>query len=202
MPEPSFAKSLFACDDATSLTLAGGNRFIRKLPDKRSLGYLHKLYTPLTDEGVRRLSDALGYCASAEFEDFLRWSNGASLFDNNIQIFGLVERLNRSLSPDDQQPISVETENLNFRVENDNRWSDGWLRIGSITGEYDNVSIEISADGACTLRSKSLECSFESFDRCMNAIVDRIGTCFTCNGIVDGSHGEFDSAVASLFSPQ
>ena len=119
----------------TSLSLAGGNRFIRKLPDKRALGYLHKLHTPLSEEGLRKLSKVYDHRLPSEYENFLRWSNGASLFDNNVYLYGLVDTLDRSLSPDAQQPISIEMANVGFRADNQDRWSVGWMTIGSIVGQ-------------------------------------------------------------------
>jgi hypothetical protein len=202
MPEPSFAQSLLACNDATSLALAGGNRFIRKLPDKRALGYLHKLHTPLSAEQLRKLSEVVDHRLSSEFEDFLRWSNGASLFDNNVYLCGHVDRVDRSLSLDAQQPISIEMENLGFRAENQDRWNFGWMKIGSIVGQDSNISIELNADGTCALRAGDRTFSANSFDRCVSAIIDRIGTCFTCDGILDREHVELDAAVASFFLPQ
>ena len=125
-----------------------------------------------------------------------------SLFDNNVLIFGLVTNLNRSLSPDAQQSISIETENVSFRVENRDRWSVGWMKIGAIIGENSNVSIELNADGVCTLRSGNRTFAIDSFQRCVGAIIDRIGTCFSCDGIVDQSYVELDAVVASYFLPQ
>lgn len=202
MPEPSFAKSLLACDDASSLKLKGGNRFIRKLPNDRSLSYLHKLHTPLDDERLGKLFEALDRLVSAEFDNFLRWSNGASLFDNNLLLFGFVEKISRDLSTDTQQPISIVTENIALRTENHARWDDGWLKVGSVVGENSNGSIELNASGACVLRSGNDTFSSGSFEQCIGAIIDRIGICFSCDGIIDGRYAELDAAVASLFHPQ
>jgi hypothetical protein len=196
--EPSFARSLFECDDASSLNLAGGNRLIRKLPDDRSASYLHRLYAPLDDADLARMGDAMGRRLPEAFMSFLRWSNGASLFDNQLYVFGSVERLSRDGDPKKQQPISIEDNNRIFSATNGDRWHDGWTRIGSVVGWDSRYGIELHDDGTCAVVSEAGLLSAPSFGHCMTAIIERIGPCFSCDGIIDDSYAEIEAALSSL----
>ena len=198
MAEPSFARSLFNCDDASSLKLANGNRFIRKLPDDRSLGYLHKLYAPLDDSKLERMSDAIGCRLPEEFQSFLQWSNGASLFDNQLNVFGSVALLSRSIDPERQQPISIENSNRTFSMVERGRWLEGWTKIGSVVGWDSNYGIELHRDGRCNVVSESGDLTTPSLSRCLTTIIDRISPCFSCTGIIDRSKAEIEAALSSL----
>ena len=194
----SFVRSVFNCDDASSLKLANGNRFRRKLPDDRSLGYLHKLYAPLDHARLERMSDAIGRQLPEEFQSFLQWSNGASLFDSHIHVFGSVERLARSIDPESQQPISIEDSNRVFSVANIDRWNEGWTKIGSVVGWESSYGIELHRDGSCTVRSEVGDLTAPSLSQCLATIIDRISPCFSCDGIIDRSYAEIETAFSSL----
>jgi hypothetical protein len=193
---------LFECDDASSVKLPSGNRFIRKLPDDRALAYLHKLFAPLDDAELQRMSEALGRQLPGEFQSFLRWSNGAALFDNAVYIFGSVERLSRNVDPDKQQPVAIDDRNRVFSVTKRDRWHQGWTEIGSVVGWDSSYGIELRADGTCALTSEAGALIAPSFGQCMTTIIDRIGPCFSCNGIVDSSYAEIEAALFSLIRPQ
>lgn len=202
MQTPPFAKTLFKCDDPTSLKLENGNRFIRKLPDDRSLGYLHKLFTPLDDAGLESLHQALEQPLPADFTSFLQWSNGACLFDNKIYLFGLIGSLSRDLSPEKQQPISIDDNNRIFAATNGARWAEGWRVIGSVVGWSSSYAIELHRDGRCAITSEQIARSMPSFTQCLSTVIDRVDACFSCDGIIDRSHAELESALAILVRPQ
>jgi hypothetical protein len=202
MTEPSFAKILLACDDASSLRLKGGNWFIRKLPGDRSLGYLHKLHTPLTHDHVNDLEVAIGRDFPTQFSDFLQWSNGASLFDNRVYLYGRADSISRGISPDKQMPISLGTANLVFSAANQSRWQEGWMLVGSVVGQEANYNIELHTDGMCAITSDHGTYSANTFQDCLTTIIDRIGACFSCDGIIDDSYAELHAAVASVLRPQ
>lgn len=201
MNQPSFADSLLICDDESSLKMRGGNRFIKKLPDDRSLGYLHKLHGPLSNVEIERICDGIGRRLPAQMESFLCWSNGASLFDNQIYLFGLAESVSRSLAPETQKPISIVDKNRIFSAARHRRWNDGWIHVGSIVGWDANYEIELHESGACAVTFREATYSSASFEQCVESIIDRISICYSCDGIIDHSFGEVDAAVASLFRP-
>jgi hypothetical protein len=194
MRQPSFASSLFGCDDASSLTTLSGNRFIRKLPDDRALSYLHKLYAPLDTIKLDRLRSALASKLPADFEAFLLWSNGASLFDNQLYLFGLVEDFSRDIAPERQQPLSIIDKNSGSGRE-------GWTRIGSVVGWSIRYDIEVHETGACALTTEEGEYAAQTFEQCVGRIIDRLGSCFSCDGVNDRTYAEVEVAVASLVLP-
>lgn len=195
MSQPAFVRPLFECDDSSSLHLRNGHRFIRKLPDDRSLGYLHKLYPPLDAYGVQRMNGAIGRRLPEEFESFLMWSNGASLFDNQVYIFGFVESLTRGIEVEKQQPISIVDANRDFPAD---RRDDGWTRIGSVVGWDSRYEIDLHEKEECVLTSASGTLSKMSFEHGIAAIIGRVSGCFSCNGIIDRSYAELEAALLSL----
>lgn len=202
MNQPSFANSLLICDDDSSLKMSGGNRFIRKLPDDRSLGYLHKLHGPLGKVEIGRICDGIGRRLPAQLESFLHWSNGASLFDNRIYLFGLAEgAFSRSLAPEMQKPISIVNQNRIFSAAKSRRWNDGWIHVGSIVGWDADYEIELHENGDCAVTFQEATYCSASFEQCVKSIIDRISVCYSCNGIIDHSFGEVYAAIESLFRP-
>lgn len=194
MPQPGFTARLLDCDDGSSLRFQTGNRFIRKLPDQRSLGYLHKFYAPLADAAradlLRRLSSA--------YLDFLKWANGAALFDNCIALFGHVEPITRDSAPEAVTAISISRENEIFALVEPRRWDEGWTKIGSLVGWDSRYTLQLNGDGRCAIVSEEAAYTASSLDECLETIIARVAPCFTCDGIIDGSYVELEAALASL----
>lgn len=196
---PRFADKLVECDDRSSITLANGGRFIRKLPDDRPLGYLHKFYAPLSDIAllgsmVSRLPDS--YIA------FLQWANGASLFDNTLSLYGYVRNIARSSAPEFAAPISLNHGNEIFAAVKHQRWMRGWTEIGAVMGWSSVYKIELNSDGRCAVTSENEECSSASLEQCMRKVIDRLAACFDCRGLLDESGTELEAALSSLVMPQ
>lgn len=202
MRQPAFASSLFDCDDATSLRLATGARFIRKLPDGRELGYLHKLYPPIGGTDLEALQVAFGGRLPADYRAFLSWANGASLFDNGIYLLGFVENVTRSTEMGDQAAVSIAWQNELFSATNPERWEGGWTRVGSAVGWDSRYDLQIHRDGACAFVGPRGAHVAPSFDACLARLIGRVGTCYSCDGVIDPSYGEVEAALASLIQTQ
>ena len=202
MQQPAFASSLFDCDDATSLRLATGARFIRKLPDDRSLGYLHKLFSPITSVDQEKLQSTLGRRLPAQYQEFLQWANGASLFDNGIYLLGFSENLSRSTEIGDQAAISITWENEVFSATKPERWEGGWTKVGSAVGWDSTFDLQLHQDGSCAFVGAHGAHVSPSFDECLGRLISRVGTCFSCDGVIDKSYAEVESALASLIQGQ
>lgn len=144
------------------------------------------------------MSDAIGRRLPKEFQSFLQWSNGASLFDNQLYVFGSVERLSRNIDPEKQQPISIEDSNRVFSVAKSDRWHKGWTMIGSVVGWDSSYGIELHRDGMCTVMSEAGGLTAPSLGQCLTTIIDRISPCFSCDGILDRSYAEIEAALSSL----
>jgi len=198
MKQPGFTTSLFDCDDSSSLKLETGSRFVRKLPDERSLGYLHKFYAPLPDGSdialLRRLPK--------DYVDFLKWANGAALFDNCIALFGYVEMITRDTAPGAATAISISNENELFALMQRKRWDEGWTLIGGLGGWDSSYDLQVNGDGRCAIVAQEATCTSSSFNECMATIVNRLTPCFSCDGRIDNSYAELEAALSSILRPQ
>ena len=202
MHAPSFSGPLFRCDDDSTLLLRNGGRFIRKLPDDRSLGYLHKLYYPLDAAALERLRSELGDRLPDQHEAFLRWANGASLFDGCVSLFGLVEKFTRSVEPEAQNPICIASANRRFSRMVPERWEAGWTVIGTAVGWDTRYELQVHKSGSCALLGEELAYVASCFDECLETIVGRIDPCFSFDGLVDGDYAEIEAALGSLMRAQ
>jgi hypothetical protein len=202
MVQPRFADALFRCDDSSSLRLPTGAQFIRKLPDDRPLGYLHKLYAPITSDGVGKLQSGFGRNLPKQYATFLAWANGAALFDNSVALFGDVENVTRSVEPAEVTAISIQWENELYSVTESERWQQGWIKIGGIVGWDSRYSLELHESGPCAVRGGAGEHCDRSFEECMARVIARLDPCFTCDGLVDETCAELEGALASLVRAQ
>jgi hypothetical protein len=194
MSSPNFTGRLFECDDGSSLTLRTGSRFIRKLPDERSLGYLHRLYAPLHEGTCAPLLRRL----PSEYLDFLKWANGAALFDNCLALYGYVETVTRDPTPEAVTAISITWKNEIFAAMEQRRWDEGWTAIGSLVGWDVTYTLQLHQDGSCVVAKDTHVSPASPFDRCLETIISRVAPCFTCAGIIDDSYAELEAALASL----
>ena len=67
--------------------LENGTRLICPTPHIAPQAWLHVLFPPLSDEGVRQLAELSGFDLPDDFRSFLQRSNGARLF-SEISIWG------------------------------------------------------------------------------------------------------------------
>ncbi|SEI80064.1 hypothetical protein SAMN05518849_101961 [Sphingobium sp. AP50] len=201
MNEPTFAHRLLQYDDATSLALTNGARFIRKLPDDRSLGYLHKLFPAVTDRQLDELEEALVRPIPVAYRAFLLWSDGACFFDNSIYLYGFAENQARSLEPVDQTAISIRQENQLFSVAESERWSAGWMKVGNTVAWSSKVDLLLHEDGACAIIGVTGSHVAGSFDEAIHLLLDRIGPCFSGDGLIDRDYANLEAGLASLVRP-
>jgi hypothetical protein len=194
MRQPEFTTGLFDCDDSSSVTLRTGSRFVRKLPDERVLGYLHKFYAPLSDGADAEILERL----PNECIDFLKWANGAALFNNSIELFGFVETIVRDIRLEAATGISIAHENEAFALMERRRWEQGWTKIGSMVGWDSTYILQVNRDGRCAIVSDEIARTASSFGACMSSIIGRVSPCFTCDGIIDASYRDLETALASL----
>lgn len=198
MIEPDFAHLVLKYDDTTSLTFPAGGRFIRKLPDDRSLGYLHKLFPPVNNFQLEELEAALGRQLPKAYQEFLLWSDGACFFDNSIYLFGFSENLSRSLEPEHQSAISIRMENRLFSATDSDYWAEGWTKIGSVVGGKSNFDLLLHGDGSCAISDGASSYIAESFDDCLNLILGRVEIFFSRDGLINRDYVGLEASLASL----
>jgi len=188
-----------ACADASSRVLPTGARFIKNLADKGPLAFLHCLYAPLTRPQRERCEAALGRNLPRELAQFMERANGATLFDKAIYLFGYVERVTRSLALEDQAPISLTNANEVFAASCPDRWREGWMHFGSLTGWSTSLSLQAHSNGECAIVwDDGRRVDFTSFPAMLCRLVERIGPCFTCTGIRDQTYRELEATLNGL----
>lgn len=198
MSEPIFAHVIRQYDDATSLALLAGGRFIRKLPDDRSLGYLHKLFPAVVDHQLREIEGAFERRIGAAYREFLLWSDGACFFDNSIYLYGFAENQTRSLEAVNQTAISIRQENRLFSVSHPDCWAAGWMKIGSVVGWSSKLDLLLHEDGACAIMGPTGSYVAASFNDALGLVLDRIGACFSGDGLIDRDYVSLEASLASL----
>jgi hypothetical protein len=134
--------------------------------------------------------------------DFLRWANGAALFDNCIALSGFVETITRDPEPEAATVISIDSENEVFALVERRRWEDGWTIIGGLVGWDSSYTLQLHSDGRCAVVGGAADYTASSFGECLETIIAHVGPCFTCEGIVDRSYAELEAALASFARPQ
>jgi hypothetical protein len=205
MTSAAIMEVLDLCDDPTSVALATGARFVRKLPGPATLNYLHSLYAPLPPDMLTAMEDDLGGRLPQAFADFLLGANGARLFVHALHLFGYAtgQSVSRSTNLEDQEAISICWKNDLLRNVQPVRWADGWRTVGSLAGWTTQLDIQLHHSGACSLRHGDAEGrDFQSFDALLREVVPRLQSCFDCTGPIDPTYGQLEAIVSSLTTTQ
>ena len=97
--------------------LADGTHLIGKAPHIAPLAWLHSIYPGLTEQNILELEKQLKHPIPDDYKSFLRISNGLSVFNTTLSLFGLRRNYDRSV---DQvwQPFDILTSNIRERPEN------------------------------------------------------------------------------------
>jgi len=188
-----------ACDDASSRVLPSGARFIKNLADQGPLAFFHCLYAPLVRSERERCEVTLGRSLPLELAQFMERSNGATLFDKTIWLFGYVERITRSLALEDQAPISLTDQNELFAASHPDRWRKGWMHFGSLVGWSTSLSLQAHSTGECAIvGDDGKHVNFTSIPAMLTRLMERIGPCFTCSGVRDQTYRELEATLNGL----
>lgn len=126
-------------------------------------------------------------------------SNGATLFDKAIYLFGYVERVTRSLALEDQAPISLTDKNKVFAACYPDRWREGWMHFGSLVGWSTTVSLQVHSEGECALVwNDGTDVNFTNFPAMLMRLIETLGPCFTCLGVRDQTYRELEATLDGL----
>jgi hypothetical protein len=97
--------------------LKDGTILIGRAPHIAPFAWLHTLYPPLTEDEIANLEHQLGMTIPQPYCEFLKISNGLTVFNNTLALYGLRKRYGRSIG-DAWQPLSILTRNVNERPTN------------------------------------------------------------------------------------
>lgn len=131
---------------------AVGAVLIGKLPGG-PLRYLHSLFPPF-DGIVDEIQNILSFPVPESYAKFFSLSDGATLFDNTLFVYGARGATTRDISVDNIRPIS-----LAEQVALCNEISPGrdWIEVGSLAAATKNYILEIDQTGITALRSPNGE---------------------------------------------
>ncbi|MCJ8159898.1 SMI1/KNR4 family protein [Sphingomonas sp. LaA6.9] len=180
-----------------------GGSSLHSEASRRPLAWL-PAYALLTDLWGQheQLQATLGRRLPTEYQEFLLWANGGSLFDNQIYLYGFVETLTRSTKLEDQAAISITWQNELFSAMEPERWEKGWTRVGSAVGWESKFDLQLHQDGACAIVGTPGVHVASSFEECLCLLISRIGTCFSSDGVIDTSYAQVEAALESLIRRQ
>ncbi len=190
------------CDDSSSVVFATGARFIRKLPGRGPLAFLHHLPAPADDAALQGVEGKLGRSIPMDFRAFLARSNGPTLFDLHLTFFGAEQRISRSLRLEDQIAISLLFENETFALTQADRWAAGWMRIGAVSGWNTQHELQASADGRCAIVNQDgATIDFADFGALMELLVDILSPLVPCAGLASDEKliRPLEAALGGLF---
>lgn len=115
-----------------------GSILIHRLKTASPLGYLHKIYSPLTIKHLEKIESLLRTSLSREYRDFLLRFNGLDAFNGEISIFGLRLRESGGYFKSTLQPNDIIIQNLGRNQK------DGYIQIGT----YKEFDVLMAKDGS------------------------------------------------------
>jgi SMI1-KNR4 cell-wall len=117
-----------------------GSVAIGRLPQVAELAYLHRLFSPLSEEQLDALQDELEYNFPKSLRSFFLMHNGVGFFSDELNIYG--QRLNWQRSNIEaalQQPYSIQSGNIDKMP----KWaSNDPLVIGSVGPERSPITMD------------------------------------------------------------
>jgi hypothetical protein len=144
-------------------------------------GYRHILFPPCPNSLLLNLEDEWEMIIPADYELFLKNSNGAVLYDNSIYLFGATVDLSRGEDWDDLAPISLFLEARNQRQLRPVEWRAGWRRIGAVVA-VEKFSLLLNKFGNVKILSSSGSYhQWLGLNEMMDVLVSDISSLFSSN---------------------
>lgn len=128
-----------------------GSMLIHRIKSTSPLGYLHKIYSPLTIKHLEKIETILKISLPREYRDFLLRFNGLDAFNGELSIFGLRLRESGGYFKSTLQPNDIIIQNLGRNQK------DGYIQIGTFK-EYDVLMAKDGSDKVYVInKNKILE---------------------------------------------
>ncbi len=194
----SIASILYRYRDKGSITIANGTEFICKI-DGAPMRFLHTLYRG-SEATARDIADLWREPLPASYRGFVTRFNGANLFDNSFDIFGLVKDFNRGLSLEDQRALSIEHAIMERRHLAPPDAEDA-LPVASIAAATELFDAGLRRDGSVTLRDERgkarVFASFTDFVETLCVLLDNLTD---ANGLRDDTGEELQREMVEFIS--
>ncbi len=159
--------------------LPDGTQLFGRVPHVAPLAWLHKVYAPLTTTDINRLEAHLGCRVPEVYRDWLRVSNGLSLFSEGLVLDG--HRTDYSRRPGVWQPYDLKLANVFERLPNAD--NDAFF-IGSVLHAEYLLYLEkrTGAVHACSRSSAAPLASWGSFAAMVKGALAPLSTVFDGHG--------------------
>lgn len=181
-------------DEASDVAHAGASILIGKLPGG-PLRYLHKLFAP-SEDAPYELGKILGFSPSDSYAAFFLMSNGATLFDNTLFLYGMGDAGTREVSVDNIKPVSLNEQVAISRMANPGL---EWIEVGSIAAATENYSIQVNSHGLTALSSSSGQRrEYTNFLAALLVFVEVVQSSCGLQGITDESAAELQIEIENL----
>lgn len=114
------------------------------------LQYLHKLFAP-RPTAINDLEVILGFPPPRSYAAFFSFSDGATLFDNTLFLYGTHGIANRSTSVEDVRPISLREQ---VEIQRLATLKLDWIEVGSLAAATKSYSLNINSAGSVAVCGK------------------------------------------------
>lgn len=175
------------------VTITDGAILIGKLPGG-CLRYLHKLFVP-TDDIIIRIENILGFVVPKSYAQLFLLSDGATLFDNTLFLYGISAASTREVSIENARPVS-----LMDQVEIQRRANPDldWIEVGSIAAATKNFSIQINRSGSAALNNLDGHARYyPTFLSMLSVLTQILHKNSGAQGLIDDSGESLQSEIES-----
>jgi hypothetical protein len=153
------------------------------------LAFLHKLFDPTPNDEVGRLHN---FELDSSYRAFHRYSNGVTLFDNTLFIYGIVDEISRTADINMVQPVS-----LGAKLSIPSLYHDA-VEVGALAAATKSYSIFINSCGRTFVVDKDFRLDFVTFCEAVLALVETCDGLCSDEGLLDPSGMELQNVVDRL----
>lgn len=170
-------------------------RLICHQPQKGAFAYLHRLYPGLCEGEIAEIEAIVGNQMPPRLCKFYRTTNGASLFEGQISVSGLLKDFSRD--PSRQLPISIELLNRAFAALRPEWFARGYFRIGGISFLRQDELICGPDDRIVVLRAGTGEPlrTYSDIFACLERFTQEMTQFWTDDGIFEGDWHAIDDLL-------
>lgn len=190
---------IFEFSENGTLTTDSGSTFVAPLRQLGPLFYLHRIFRGCTKDELDSISGPRGFRPPLDYLAFMKFSDGAILFDNTFFVFGTRENLSRDIDPEKLTPPNLRTENTDYerRTGDSER-----LCVGSVVGDTKRYFIVIRPDGNVLLRDEGRGTSeFSTFFDCILTVAAKLRSISNAQGLLDDTGLAVETQMQALLSP-
>jgi hypothetical protein len=133
--------------------LPNGAKLYGHVPHVAPEAWLHQLYAPLSEHDILSLEKTLGQTIPDDFREFVRHTNGISLFSGSLSIYG--KRISYARSGDEAwQPFCIVTANT---LDRPAHATSRQIVVGSYRNDGSLVFLDVNDGIAFRTKSRSRE---------------------------------------------